>query len=250
MFARYPGIPCNLSAVCAAVLVLAAVSLQAWPAHGFGLNAASAPAAGAAKDAEGNRKSAARRVLEEEVDRASDKVVDKAADKIEEYTIKAGKKAWSWLEKTKKFGPLAKKVAVRYGPIVAKGMRLSGPVGTTWEATYQAGSKVIAPYIAMPLIDRHFDDKWEKQQADLSREIADLRSRGEDRRQWRERQKDFMKLIAGAIAVRRLTEDGRGPWGRETAEGSNSVADKDPWAAENPDVRYARPVAVKTAPAP
>ena len=263
MFARYPGIPCNLSAVCAAVLLLAAVSLPAGPAHGFGLNSNAAPAAGEANEAEGNRKSAARRVFEEEVDRASDKLVDKAADKIEEYTIKAGKKAWGWLEKTKRYGPLAKKVAMRYGPIVAKGLRFSGPVGTTWEVAYQAGSKVVAPFIAIPLIDRHFDNKWEKQQADLSREIADLRSRGEDQRQWRERKKDFMKLIAGTIAVRKLTEDGRGPWGRDTAEDSNSAgsgksawdaetpaAGKDPWAAESPDVRYARPVAAKTAPAP
>ena len=263
MFARDPGIPRNLSAVCAAVLVLAAVSLPAGPAHGFGLNAASAPAAGEAKDADGNRKSAARRVFEEEVDRASDKLVDKAADKIEEYTIKAGKKAWGWLEKTKKFGPLAKKVAVRYGPIVAKGLRFSGPAGTTWEVAYQAGSKLVAPYIAIPLIDRHFDKKWEKQQAELSREIADLRSRGEDRRQWRERKNDFASLIAGAIAVRKLTEDGRGPWARDDAPDSNPAgsgksawdaetpaAGKDPWAAESPDVRYARPVAVKTAPAP
>ena len=263
MFERDPGIPWNLSAVCAAVVLLAAVSLPAGPAHGFGLNAASALAAGEAKDADGNRKSAARRVLEEEVDRASGKLVGKAADKIEEYTIKAGKKAWGWLEKTKKFGPLAKKVAMRYGPIVAKGLRFSGPAGTTWEVAYQAGSKLVAPYIAIPLIDRHFDKKWEKQQAELSREIADLRSRGEDRRQWRERKNEFASLIAGVIAVRKLTEDGRGPWAQDTAEDSTPAgsgksawdaetpaAGKDPWAAESPDVRFPRPVAAKTAPAP
>ena len=263
MFARYPGIPRNLSAVCAAVLLLAALSLPAGPAHGFGLNSVSAPSARAEEDADRNRKAGAWRGIEEEVDRASDKLVDKAADKIEEYAIKAGKKAWGWLEKTKKFGPLAKKVAMRYGPIVAKGLRFSGPAGTTWEVAYQVGSKLVAPYIALPLIDRHFDKKWEKQQAELSREIADLRSRGEDRRQWRERKNDFASLIAGAIAVRKLTEDGRGPWGHDTAAGPNPAgsgksawdaetpaAEKDPWAAESPDVRFARPVAVKTAPAP
>ena len=250
MLARDPGIPRNLSAVCAVVVLLAAVSLPAGPAHGFGLNAASAPAAGEAKDADENRNSAARRVFEEEVDRASDKLVDKAADKIEEYTIKAGKKAWGWLEKTKKFGPLAKQVAMRYGPIVAKGMRLSGPVGTTWEVAYQAGSKLIAPYIALPLMDRYYEGEWEKQQAELSREIADLGSRGEDRRQWRDRKNDFARLIAGTIAVRKLTEDGRGPWAQDAAEDSTPAADKDPWAAESPEVRFARPVAVKTAPAP
>ena len=263
MFARYPGIHWKLSAVCAAVLLLAAVSLPAGPAHGFGLNSVSAPAARAAEDADGNRKAGAWRGIEEEVDRASDKLVDKTADKIEEYAIKAGKKAWGWLEKTKRFGPLAKKVAMRYGPIVAKGLRFSGPAGTTWEVAYQAGSKLVAPYIAIPLIDRHFDNKWEKQQAELSREIADLRSRGEERRQWRQRKNDFASLIAGAIAVQKLTEDGRGPWARDTTEDTNPAgsgksawdaetpaAEKDPWAAESPDVRYARPVAVKTAPAP
>ena len=127
MFARDPGIRWNPPAVCAAVLFLAAVSLPAGPAHGFGLNVASAPAARAAEDADGNRKAGAWRVIEEEVDRASDKLVDKAADKIEEYTIKAGKKAWGWLEKTKRFGPLAKKVAMRYGPIVAKGCAFPAP---------------------------------------------------------------------------------------------------------------------------
>ena len=152
---------------------------------------------------------------------------------------------------------------MRYGPIVAKGLRFSGPAGTTWEVAYQAGSKLIAPYIAIPLVERHFDNKWEKQQAELSREIADLRSLGEQRRQWQERKKDFMSLMAGALAVRKLTEDGRGPWARDTAEDSapagsgksawdaeTPAAEKDPWAAESPDVRFARPVAVKTAPAP
>ena len=263
MFARDPGIPWNLSAVCAAVLVLAAVSFTSGPAHGFGLQSVAAPAASAAEDGDGNKKAGAWQGFEEEVDRASGKLVDKAADKIEEYTIKAGKKAWGWLEKTKKFGPLAKKIAMRYGPIVAKGLRFSGPAGTTWEVAYQAGDKVIAPYIAIPLIDRHFDNKWEKQQAELSREIAELRSRGEDRRQWRERKNEFASLIAGAIAVRKLTEDGRGPWAQDTTEDSTPAgsgksawdaetpaAGKDPWAAESPDVRFARPVAVKTAPAP
>ena len=263
MFARDPGIPWNLSAVCAAVLLLAAVSFTPGSAHGFGLQSVAAPAASAAENGDGNKKAGAWQGFEEEVDRASEKLVDKAADKIEEYTIKAGKKAWGWLEKTKKFGPLAKKIAMRYGPIVAKGLRFSGPAGTTWEVAYQAGDKVIAPYIAIPLIDRHFDSKWEKQQAELSREIADLRSRGEDRRQWRERKNEFASLIAGAIAVRKLTEDGRGPWAQDTVEGSTPAgsgksawdaetpaAGKDPWAAESPDVRFPRPVAVKTAPAP
>ena len=122
---------------------------------------------------------------------------------------------------------------------------------------------MVAPYIAIPLIDRHFDKEWEKQQAELSREISDLRSLGEDRREWRERRKDFASLIAGAIAVRKLMEDGRGPWAKDDAPDSNPAgsgksawdaetpaADKDPWAAESPDLRYARPVAVKTAPEP
>ena len=272
MLARYPGIPCSLSAVCAAVLVLAAVSSPAGPAHGFGLTLSWGDGVKAAtddlnalgeQDPEGRKKTTAQQRLEREFDRMTGKIAGKAADKAEEYIIKAGKKAGSWLEKTKRFVPLAKKVALRYGPIVAKGLRFSGPAGTTWEVAYQAGDKVIAPYIAMPLMDRHFDNKWEKQQVELSREIADLRSRGEERRQWQERKKDFMSLMAGAIAVRKLTEDGRGPWAQDDAPDSTPAgsgksawdaeppaAGKDPWAAESPDVRFARPVAVKTAPAP
>ena len=262
MFARDPGKPCSLSAVCAAVLVLAAVSLPAGSAHGFGLTLSWEDGVKAAtddlnalgeQDPEGRKKTTAQQPLEREFDRMTGKVAGKAADKAEEYIIKAGKKAGSWLEKTKSFGPVAKKLARTYGPAVKKGLRVSPLVGKAvgaWDLGYAVGSKIVAPYIALPLMDRYFDNKWEKQQAELSREIADLRSRGEERRQWRERKNDFASLIAGAIAVRKLTEDGRGPWAKDAAEDSNPAADKDPWAAESPDVRYARPVAVKTAPAP
>ena len=154
MFARYPGIPWNLSAVCAVVLLLAAVSLAAGPAHGFGLKLTWEDGVKAAtddlnalgeQDPEGRKKTTAQQRLEREFDRMTGKVAGKAADKIEEYTIKAGKKAWGWLEKTKRFGPLAKKVAMRYGPIVAKGLRFSGPAGTTWEVAYQAGEQADRP---------------------------------------------------------------------------------------------------------
>ena len=262
MFARDPGKPCSLSAVCAAVLVLAAVSLPAGSAHGFGLTLSWEDGVKAAtddlnalgeQDPEGRKKTTAQQRLEREFDRMTSKVAGKAADKAEEYIIKAGKKAGSWLEKTKSFGPVAKKLARTYGPAVKKGLRVSPLVGKAvgaWDLGYAVGTKIVAPYIALPLMDRYFDNKWEKQQAELSREIADLRSRGEERRQWRERKNDFASLIAGAIAVRKLTEDGRGPWAKDAAEDSNPAADKDPWAAESPDVRYARPVAVKTAAAP
>ena len=275
MFARDPGKPCSLSAVCAAVLVLAAVSLPAGSAHGFGLTLSWEDGVKAAtddlnalgeQDPEGRKKTTAQQRLEREFDRMTGKVAGKAADKAEEYIIKAGKKAGSWLEKTKSFGPVAKKLARTYGPAVKKGLRVSPLVGKAvgaWDLGYAVGSKIVAPYIALPLMDRYFDNKWEKQQAELSREIADLRSRGEERRQWQERKNDFASLIAGAIAVRKLTEDGRGPWARDTAPDSTPAgsgksawdaetpaAGKDPWAAESPDVRYARPVAVKTAPAP
>ena len=275
MFARDPGKPCSLSAVCAAVLVLAAVSLPAGSAHGFGLTLSWEDGVKAAtddlnalgeQDPEGRKKTTAQQRLEREFDRMTGKVAGKAADKAEEYIIKAGKKAGSWLEKTKSFGPVAKKLARTYGPAVKKGLRLSPLVGKAvgaWDLGYAVGSKIVAPYIALPLMDRYFDNKWEKQQAELSREIAELRSRGEDRRQWRERKNEFASLIAGVIAVRKLTEDGRGPWAQDTAEDSTPAgsgksawdaetpaAGKDPWAAESPDVRFPRPVAVKTAPAP
>ena len=275
MFARDPGIPWNLSAVCAAVLVLTAVSFPAGPVHGFGLTLSWGDGVKAAtddlnalgeQDPEGRKKTTAQQRWEREFDRMTGNAAGKAADKIEEYTLKAGKKAYGWLERTKSFGPLAKKLAGTYGPVVKKGLRLSPLVGkavVAWDLGYAVGSKIIAPTIALPLMDRYYEGKWEKQQAELSREIADLRSRGEDRRQWQERKNDFASLIAGAIAVRKLTEDGRGPWAQDDASDSNPAgsgktawdaetpgADKDPWGPERPDVRFARPVAVKTAPAP
>ena len=69
--------------------------------------------------------------------------------KAEEYIIKAGKKAGSWLEKTKSFGPVAKKLARTYGPAVKKGLRLSPLVGKAvgaWDLGYAVGSKIVAPY--------------------------------------------------------------------------------------------------------
>ena len=257
MFARYPSIHWNMSAVCAAVLFLAVVSLAAIPAHGFDLKPTWQDGMKAATDdlkalgaegSAGNRKSPG----QEGIDREIDRLAGKAADKAERAMWKVGKKAWGLLEKTKKYGPLAKKLGKRWGAAARTGTRLSPHVGTAltvWDFGYAVGGKLIAPKVESA-IDRHFDEKWEKQQAELSREIADLRRRGEEQRERRERGKDVPSPIAAAIAVRMLMEDGRGPWAQDTAEDSSPAADKDPWAAESPDVRYARPVAVKTAPAP
>ena len=257
MFARYPGIHWNLTAVCAAVLFLAAVSLAAIPAHGFGLERTWQDGMKAATDdlkalgaegSVGNGKSPGQAGIDREIDR----LAGKAANKAERAMWKAGKKAWGLLEKTKKYGPLAKKLGKRWGAAARMGTRLSPHVGTAltvWDFGYAVGGKLIAPTV-VSAIDGHFDKKWEKQQAELSREIADLRRRGEEQRERRERGKDVPSPIAAGIAVRMLMKDGRGPWARDTAEDSTPAADKDPWAAESPDIRYARPVAVKTAPAP
>ena len=253
MFARYLGIHWNLTAVCPAVLFLAAVSLAAIPAHGFDLKPTWQDGMKAATDdlkALGAEGSAATRKSpgQEGIDREIDRLAGQAADKAERAMWKVGKKAWGLLEKTKKYGPLAKKLGKRWGAAARMGTRLSPHVGTAltvWDFGYAVGDKLIAPKVESA-IDRHFDKKWEEQQAELSREIADLRRRGEERR---ERGKDVPSPIAAAIAVRMLMEDGRGPWARDTAEDPTPAAEKDPWAAESPDVRYARPVAVKTAPA-
>ena len=261
MFARYPGIHWDMSAVCAAVLLLAAVSLAAIPAHGFGLERTWQDGMKAATDdlkalgaegSAGNRKSPGQEGIDREIDRLAGKATGKAADKAERAMWKVGKKAWGRLEKTKKYGPLAKKLGKRWGAAARMGTRLSPHVGTAltvWDFGYAVGGKLIAPKV-VSAIDRHFDEKWEKQQAELSREIADLRRRGEEQRERRERGKDVPSPIAAGIAVRMLMKDGRGPWARDTAEDSTPAADRDPWAVESPDVRYARPVAVKTAPAP
>ena len=261
MFARYPGIHWNLTAVYAAVLFLAAVSLAAIPAHGFDLKPTWQDGMKAATDdlkalgaegSAGNRKSPGQEGIDREIDRLAGKAAGKAADKAERAMWKVGKKAWGLLEKTKKYGPLAKKLSKRWGAAARMGTRLSPHVGTAltvWDFGYAVGGKLIAPTV-VSAIDGHFDKKWEKQQAELSREIADLRRRGEEQRERRERGRDVPSPIAAGIAVRMLMEDGRGPWARETAKDSTPAADNDPWAAETPDVRYARPVAVRTAPAP
>ena len=147
-------------------------------------------------------------LMQHQAERELDKITAKAADAIEKQTLKAGRKAWNWLEKTKEFGAAAKKVAKRYGAAARKGARLAGPAGqvlNAWETGTTIGS-VIGEQIAVPMIDRYFDSRSEQQQEQLSREIAHLRSRGLQRRQHKQ---DLADILAVGLAMRKLQEDKR-----------------------------------------
>lgn len=233
MFARYRDVPHGVPGVLAVALTLASISLPAAPANAFGLK----PAAwGGMKDAiqdlraaareypEGKEKSLLQERLERDFDRTVDKVADVAADKIEQVTLAAGKKGWDLLEKSKTFGRAAKKIAGRYGKAVKRGLRLAGPVGRVvdaWDTGYTIGEKVIAPMIAVPLIDRYFEYKWEKQEAQIRREIAEIRKLGETGRRHIENATD---MLAAGLAMRRLEEEER-----NTAPADSNSSDK-PWS--------------------
>ena len=228
MFAQYRV----LGVLAVALMTSASVSFPAAPANAFGLKPAAWEGmkdaiddltAAAEADPEGREKSFLRQRLEREFDRTADKVADVAADKIEQYTLAAGKKGWDLLEKSKTFGRAAKKIASRYGKAVKRGLRLAGPVGRVvdaWDTGYTIGEKVIAPTIAVPLIDRYFEKKWEKQEAQLRREVAEIRKLGETRRRHLENATD---MLAAGLAMRRLEEEKR------NAAPADSASSDDPW---------------------
>ena len=228
MFARYRV----LGVLAAALMTSASVSFPAAPANAFGLKPAAWEGmkdaiddltAAAEADPEGREKSFLQQRLEREFDRTADKVADLAADKIEQQTLAAGKKGWDLLEKSKTFGRAAKKIASRYGKAVKRGLRLAGPVGRVvdaWDTGYTIGEKVIAPTIAVPLIDRYFENKWEKQEAQLRREVAEIRKLGETRRRHLENATD---MLAAGLAMRGLEEEKR------NAASADSASSDDPW---------------------
>ncbi len=233
MFARYRDTPGGVPGVLAVALTLASISFTAAPANAFGLKPAAWGGmkdaiqdlrAAAGEDAEGREKSFLQERLERDFDRTVDKVADVAADKIEQVTLAAGKKGWDWLEKSKIFGRAAKKIAGRYGKAVRKGLRLAGPVGRVvdaWDTGYTIGEKVIASTIAVPLIDRYFENEWEKQEARFRREVAEIRNLGETGRRHMETATD---MLAAGLAMRRL--EGK----RRNAAAADSDSSDNPWS--------------------
>ncbi len=246
MFAIRPCVVRNLPVHAAAVVVLAAVSLAVIPAHGFGLkDVVDEAVVAAGQNPEEARKPVALRQWERE----RDEIAGELADRIEKGALAAGKKGWDWLEKGKKFGVTAKKIARRYGAAVGKGLKLAGPVGqvvNTWDTGNTIGGKLIAPLIAVPLIERYFDRKWKAQEEELRQEVARLRHLGEQRRK---HQEDLANLIAVDAAMRMFREDRKretapaDPWSNAAAPGAaNAESWNDPWApASSARHREARP---------
>ena len=246
MFAMRPCVVRNLPVHAAAVVVLAAVSLAVIPAHGFGLkDVVDEAVVAAGQNPEEARKPVALRQWERE----RDEIAGELADRIEKGALAAGKKGWDWLEERKKFGAAAKKIARRYGAAVSKGLKLAGPVGqvvNTWGTANTIGGELIAPLIAVPLIERYFDRKWEAQEEELRQEVARLRHLGEQRRK---HQEDLANLVAVDAAMRMLREDRKretapaDPWSNAAAPGAaNAESWNDPWApASSARHREARP---------
>ena len=232
MFMSRPFFVSGLPACVAAVAIAAAVSFAPPPALGFGLK----DVAGGPQD--NTEKSLLRQELEWEADQARGKLAEKAADQIEKAGLKAGKKAWDRLEKSKTFGPAARKMTARYGAAVAKGIAVT-PKARAVLGAWETGAAIggaIAP-LAVAWIDRYYDGKWKEQQEQLARETAHLRKLGEQRREHKE---NLSNLLAVGAAMRMLQEDrerakaAADPWGgaglgsgaKETGTGD------DPWVPE------------------
>lgn len=259
MFARHPVTLAGPIPVSAAVLALA-VSLAAVPAHGFdlklswqdGMKAATADLeALGEEDPAGEKKSRG----QVSVDREIDRLAGKTAGKIERGMWKVGEKAWKRLEETKTLGPTLKKLGKRWGPAARTGVRLSPHVGTAltvWDFGYAVGDKLIAPKV-VSAIERKFENDWKRQEEALRRDVEHNRRLGERRREGEE---TVSNMWAVGLAMKKLREDKRGPWAEtddpwgEGGGGANAAAPgarNDPWAAETPDIRTRRPVAVEAA---
>ncbi len=234
------------AAVCAAVPVLAAVSLlPAAPAHGFGLRDAAAGRNAAAEErARDGETSLARQKLDWEIDKAAGKLADKAADRIERAALRGGSKAWDRLEKTRTFGPAARKIARRYGAAVARGIAVTPKVRAVmgvWDASTAVGGE-LAP-LAVAAIDRLYEGRWAEDAERLARETAELKRRGERRREHKE---DLSNVLAVGQAMRRLREEREGaktaadPWSGAAAK---SGAGNDPWSGAGAAWPAARPAA-------
>ena len=250
MVARHGRVSRHPSVVAPAGVILAAVSLLPLPAHGFAIKTTGWEKV---EDAAHERDPAAVEGLRERpgsiprrrLDRESDRIAGDATDKSERVTLAAGKKGWDRLERTRKFVRIAETIAERYGSAVKQGLRLAGPdggVAETRDASRTIGDKVFASTIAIPLIDRYFDNEWKEREAQFRLDVSPIPILGE---RTRRRDEAVSNVPAAGLAMR--------PWekGREGASASanDEVPDrpwgsiggrsgrKDPWAPGAPGLR-------------
>ena len=226
-------------AVLALTSILAAASLVAAPAHGFGLSGKQfveglgkvGDAVKSAQEAERHGRSDTEQFV---VDKTGE-IADKATDAIGQASIKLSRKAWDALKKSdsKRLGELAKKTAKRWGPAAMKALRLAGPVGTvvaTADASITVGS-AIAKYGVIPLIAMHHDSKSRELQEQILRDVEEIRKRGEFSRKLDE------DIAAYQREARAMEEEERALY---RPEGSNETSDPrsdnaggtehDPWS--------------------
>lgn len=190
MFARHRRVSRHPSVVPAAGLILVAVSLLPSPAQGFAIKTAGW---GEAEDAYHHQEAVAqegplarpgtipRWRPEREIDRGAG-----AADgKIERDTLAVSKKGWDWLEQTREFGHAAMTISRRYGSALENRLRPGAPLGKideTWDGSRTIGEKVIASTIAIPLIDKYFDNQWKERETQFRLNVSGMRILGEPAR--------------------------------------------------------------------
>ena len=241
-------------AVLALTSILAAASLVAAPAHGFGLSGKQfVEGLGKVGDAVKSAEEAERHDRSDTEQFAVDKagaIADKATDAIEQASIKLSRKAWDALKKSdsKRVGELAKKTAKRWGPAVMKGLRLAGPVGTvvtTADASITVGS-AIGEHGVVPLMDRfYFDGKNREIEEQIRSQVKEIRKRGEFSRRLDEdiaayqREARAMEEEERALYRPDGSEDTSDPWGDDESDATRDslvpVASNipDPWGQDD-----------------
>ena len=250
MIARHRRVSRHPSVVPAAGLILVAVSLFPSPAQGFAIRTTGW---GEAEDAYPDQEAAAQEGLqarpgsiprwrpEQEIVR----VAGGADDKIERDTLAVSDKGWDWLERTGEFGHAAMTISRRYGSALENGFRLGVPVGEideTWDGSRTIGEKVIASTIAIPLIDKYFDNQWKEREAQFRLNVSGMRTLGEPTR-W---QKEAVSNRPAVDLTMRRWEKSKE---RDSASANDESPDRgwgkiggrpeprDPWA---PDARRLR----------
>ena len=240
-------------AVLALTSILAAASLVAAPAHGFGLSGKQfVEGLGKVGDAVKSAQEAERHGRSDTEQFAVDKagaIADKATDAIGQASIKLSRKAWDALKKSdsKRVGELAKKTAKRWGPAAMKGLRLAGPTGRvvdTAVAGYTVGS-AIGENVVAPLIDRYFDGKSRELEEQIRSDMKEIRKRGEFSRRLDEdiaayqREARVMEEEERALYRPDGSEDTSDPWGDDESDATRDslvpVASNvpDPWGQDD-----------------
>lgn len=250
MIARHRRVSPHPSVAPAAGLILLAVSLFPTPAQGFAIKTTGW---GEAEDTLPDQEAAAQEgprarpgsIPQWRSERESDRFAGAAAEEIARDTLAVGKKGWDRLEQAREFGHAAKTISRRYGPALENALRPGASVGRvdeTWISSRTFGEWVIASTIAIPLIDRYFDNQWKAQEAQFHLNVSGMRTMGEQTR-WQKETVSNRPTIG--LTMRRWEKSKE----RDSASANDEIPDRgwgkiggrleprDPWA---PDARGLR----------